>query len=76
MKWASRWTEISSSPATSVVFRCAGRAMNMREEKEPSFALSAKPDTNVSKVRNLQISFCKTIYIYIYCVHGFGSFMD
>ena len=34
----------------SVVFLFVDLAMSMREEKEANFALSAKPDTSVSKV--------------------------
>lgn len=50
MRSASRPRVNSLSRATSVVFRCADRAMSMREEREANFALNAKPDTSALKV--------------------------
>lgn len=41
--------ESSLWPAMNVLSPFAGRAMNMREEREIKLALSAKPDISVSK---------------------------
>ncbi|CAL5353934.1 unnamed protein product [Camellia sinensis] len=38
----------------NVVFQCVARVMSMREEKTPNCALSARPDTSVSKSLRLK----------------------